>query len=48
VYARALFDGLVRDAQKALKAAAKQLSGAQGDAATLEQQAMAALPTDAL
>ena len=47
VYARALFNGLVGDAQKALKAAAKQLSGAQGDAATLEQQALAALPADA-
>jgi len=47
VYARALFNGLVGDAQKALKAAAKQLGGAQGDAAMLEQQAMAALPADA-
>ena len=47
VYARALFDGLVGDAQKALKAAAKQLSGAQGDPATLERQAVAALPADA-
>ena len=47
VYARALFDGLVGDAQKALKAAAKQLTSVQGDAAMLEQQAMAALPADA-
>ena len=46
-YARALHDGLVGDAQKALKAAAKQLGGAQGDAVTLEQQAIAALPADA-
>ena len=47
VYARALYDGLVGGAQQALKAAAKQLGGAQGDAATLEQQAIAALPADA-
>jgi F0F1-type ATP synthase delta subunit len=47
VYARALFDGLVGDAQKALKAVAKRLDGAQGDAATLEQQAIAALPAEA-
>ena len=47
VYARALYDGLVDDAQKALKAAAKQLGGVQGDPAALEQQAMAALPADA-
>jgi F-type H+-transporting ATPase subunit delta len=47
VYARALYDGLLGDAQKALKAAAARLGGAQGDAATLEQQAMAALPADA-
>ena len=47
VYARALFDGLVGDAQKALMAAAKRLDGAQGDAATLEQQAIAALPAEA-
>ena len=47
VYARALYDGLVGDAQKALKAAAKQLGGAQGDPAALEQQAIAALPADA-
>ena len=46
VYARALFNSLVGDAQKALKAAAKQLSSAQGDATTLEQQAIAALPAD--
>jgi F-type H+-transporting ATPase subunit delta len=37
----------VGDAQKALKAAAKQLSGAQGDPAALERQAIAALPADA-
>ena len=47
VYARALYDGLVGGAQQALKAAAKQLGGAQGDPATLEQQAIAALPADA-
>ena len=47
VYARALYDGLVGDAHKALKAAAKRLGDAQGDAATLEQQAIAALPADA-
>jgi len=47
VYARALFDGLVGDAQKALTAAAKQLDGAQGDPATLEQLAIAALPAEA-
>jgi len=37
VYARALYDGLVGDAQKALKAAAKQLGGVQGDPATLRK-----------
>jgi len=47
VYARALFDGLVGDAQNALKAAAKRLGGAQGDPAMLEQQVVAALPADA-
>jgi F-type H+-transporting ATPase subunit delta len=47
VYARALYDGLVGDAQKALKAAAKRLGGAQGDPAMLEQQVVAALPADA-
>ena len=47
VYARALYDGLVGDAQKALKAAAKLLDGAQGDPAKLEQQAITALPADA-
>lgn len=47
VYARALLDGLLGDAQKALKAAAKLLDGAQGDPAALQQQAIAALPADA-
>jgi F-type H+-transporting ATPase subunit delta len=47
VYARALYDGLIGDAQKALKAVAKQLGGAQGDSAMLEQQVVAALPADA-
>jgi F-type H+-transporting ATPase subunit delta len=46
LYARALFDVLVGDAQKALKAAVKRLDGVQGDAATLEQQVIAALPPD--
>jgi F-type H+-transporting ATPase subunit delta len=46
VYARALYDALIGGAQKALKAAAKQLDGVQGDAAALEQQAIAALPAD--
>lgn len=47
VYVRALYDGLIGDAQKALRAAAKQLGGAQGDPAMLEQQVVAALPADA-
>ena len=47
VYARALYDALISGTQKALKAAAKQLDGAQGDAAKLEQQAISALPADA-
>ena len=47
VYARALYDALIGNAQQALNAAAKRLDGVQGDAATLEQQAIAALPADA-
>ena len=47
VYARALFDSVVGGAQNALKAASKRLAGAQGDAAALEQQAIAALPAEA-
>ncbi|HJZ48481.1 MAG TPA: ATP synthase F1 subunit delta [Roseiflexaceae bacterium] len=47
VYARALYDALIGGTQQALKAAAKRLDGVQGDAATLEQQAIAALPADA-
>jgi F-type H+-transporting ATPase subunit delta len=47
VYARALYDALIGGAQQALKAVAKRLDGVQGDNATLEQQAIAALPADA-
>ena len=47
VYARALYDALIGGTQQALKAAAKRLEGVQGDAATLEQQSIAALPADA-
>ena len=47
IYARALYDALIGDTQQALQAAAKQLDGAQGDAASLEQQVIAALPADA-
>jgi F-type H+-transporting ATPase subunit delta len=47
VYARALYDALISGTLQSLKAAAKRLDGAQGDATALEQQAIAALPADA-
>ena len=46
-YARGLFNDLFGGAQTALKAAAKRLNDAQGDAALLEQQVIAGLPADA-